>query len=221
MKTMLCPGGEAAQDGEDLLGLLWRQDRRRLVQHQDRGFAVERLEDLDPLLPADRQRADLGVRIDLEAEPPAELDDPPARLLAVEEDRVRHRLVAEEDVLGDRQHRHEHEVLVDHADPSGDRVGGPADLTGLAVEQDLALVWRGEPVQDVHQRRLAGAVLAEQGVDLAGRTSRSMLSFATTPGIALGDAAHLERRRADDLVSMSSSASRCSVMAWKGERAGR
>ncbi len=38
-----------------------------------RALAIERLEDLDALLPADRQRADLGVGIDLEAELLAEL----------------------------------------------------------------------------------------------------------------------------------------------------
>ena len=44
-----------------------------------------------------------------------------------------------------------------------------ADLstTGFAVEQDLALVRPVEAVEDVHQRRLAGAVLAEQRVHLA------------------------------------------------------
>ena len=52
--------------------------------------------------------------------------------------------------------------------PRVDGVGGPGDLDGLAVEQDLALVGLGEPVEDVHQRGLAGAVLAQQRVDLAG-----------------------------------------------------
>ena len=60
-------------------------------------------------------------------------------------------------------------MLVDHADAAGDRIGRAGRcVTGSAVEQDLALVGRGQPVEDVHQGRLAGAVLAEQGVDLAG-----------------------------------------------------
>ena len=95
-------GGEAPEDREDLLGLLGRQDGGRLVEDEDPRVPVERLEDLDALLPADRERADLGVRVDLEAEPPAELDDPAARLPAVEEDPVGHRLLAEEDVVGRR-----------------------------------------------------------------------------------------------------------------------
>ncbi len=46
--------GQPTQDREDLLGLLGRQHGRRLVEDEDPGVAVERLQDLDPLLPADR-----------------------------------------------------------------------------------------------------------------------------------------------------------------------
>ena len=106
MKMMLWPSlGEAAEDREDLLRLLRREDGRRLVEDEDPRLAVERLEDLDPLLPADRERADLDLGVDLEAEPLAELDDPAMGLRPVEEDRIGHRLRAEEDVLGDDQHR--------------------------------------------------------------------------------------------------------------------
>ena len=45
---------------------------------------------------------------------------------------------------------------------------GPRIATRCAVDADLALVRRIEPGGDVHQRGLAGAVLAEQRVDLAG-----------------------------------------------------
>ena len=41
------------------------------------------------------------------------------------------------------------------------------NATGLPLQQDLALVGLVEPVEDVHQRRLAGAVLAEERVHLA------------------------------------------------------
>ena len=44
---------------------------------------------------------------------------------------------------------------------------GEPNATGRAVEQDLAGVGPVQPGEDVHQRALAGAVLAEQGVDLA------------------------------------------------------
>ncbi len=185
-------GRQPAQDLEDLLGLLRCQDRGRLVEHEDSRIAVEGLEDLDPLLPADGQRADLGVGIDLEAEAFAELPDPAARFLSVEEDRVGHRLVAEEDVLGDGEDRDQHEVLVDHVDPASDRVRRTGDVDRFAVEQDLPLVRPGKAVQDVHQGRLAGAVLAEQGVDLTGLDVEVDRVVRDHARIALRDAAHLE-----------------------------
>ena len=51
--------------------------------------------------------------------------------------------------------------------PWADGISGTADLHRLAIDQDLARVGHGEAVEDVHQRRLAGAVLAKQRMDLA------------------------------------------------------
>jgi hypothetical protein len=42
------------------------------------------------------------------------------------------------------------------------------ELHGFAEERDLAFVRPVEAGEDVRQRRLAGAVLSEQSVDLAG-----------------------------------------------------
>ena len=117
-------GGEAAQDREDLLRLLGRQHGRGLVEDEDPGFAIERLEDLDTLLPADRQRPDLGVGVDVEPEPLAKLDDPArgppfrSRKIGLAIVSSPRRMLSATD-----QHRHEHEVLVDHADATGDGVG--------------------------------------------------------------------------------------------------
>ena len=55
-------------DLEQLPRLLRRQHRRRLVEDQDVGAAVERLQDLDALLLADRDVVDPRVRVDREAE---------------------------------------------------------------------------------------------------------------------------------------------------------
>ena len=66
------------------------------------------------------------------------------------------------------------------------------DAHGLAVDQDLALVRVVEPVQDVHQRRLAGAVLAEQRVHLAAPEIEVDVVVGDDAGKALGDPAKLE-----------------------------
>ena len=51
--------------------------------------------------------------------------------------------------------------------PSLCAIGRGGDRDGLAVEADLAAVGAQDAIDDVHQRRLAGAVLAGEGVDLA------------------------------------------------------
>ena len=186
--------GQAPQDGEDLLGLLWREDGGRLVEHEDARIPVEGLEDLDALLPADGERADLRFRVDLEPEPPAELHDPPVGLLAVEEDPVGHRLLAEEDVVGHAQDGDEHEMLVDHVDPARDRVGRAGDPDGGAVQQDLALVRPRQAIEDVHERRLARPILAEEGMDLARADLEVDPIVRDHARVALRDPAHLERR---------------------------
>jgi hypothetical protein len=150
-----------------IVRLLRRQHRGRLVEDQDVGAAVERLQDLGALLLPDRDVLDERVRVDREVEALRELPDALRRLVEVEENPGPLRLGGEDDVLGDRHHRDQHEVLVHHPDPVVDRLARRVDPHRLALDQDLALVGVVEPVEDVHQRRLAGAVLAEERVDLA------------------------------------------------------
>ena len=62
----------------------------------------------------------------------------------------------------------EQEVLVHHADPGVQRLARRAEAHWLSVQLDLALVRTIEARQDVRERRLACAVLAEQRMHLAG-----------------------------------------------------
>jgi hypothetical protein len=55
------------EEAKQRVRLRRRQHRRRLVEDQDLGAAPERLDDLDPLLQPDREVADAGVRVDVEA----------------------------------------------------------------------------------------------------------------------------------------------------------
>ena len=87
-----------AQHLEQLIGFGRRQHRRRLVEHQDFRAADQRLQDLDPLLQADRQFADDRVGIDLEAIFAPEFAEPLAdRAGALGEQRAA--LGAEHDIL--------------------------------------------------------------------------------------------------------------------------
>ena len=58
-------------------------------------------------------------------------------------------------------------MLVDHADPCSDRLGGVAEDALRTVDEDRARVWAIEAREDVHEGRLAGAVLTEQAEHLA------------------------------------------------------
>ena len=158
---------DGPQRAEQRVDLLRREVRRRLVEHKDLGSAVEGLEDLHPLAQADRQVRHTRPGVDRQAEPLGELGDAGRRLLEVDRRPGRQR-GAEHDVLGHRVGVHLEEVLVDHADPVGDGVPRVADLHWGAVEHHGPAVRPVQPVEHVHQRRLAGAVAAEEAVHLAG-----------------------------------------------------
>ena len=115
-------GREAAQHGQKLVHLLRGQHGRGLVEDQDLGAPIERLEDLDPLLLADRQAVDARVRIDREAMAPRELGDTRRHRPAILEQRRARRGLPEHQVLGDGERRHQHEVLMHHAEPMADGV---------------------------------------------------------------------------------------------------
>ncbi len=76
-------------------------------------------------------------------------------------------LVAEEDVLGDRQTVDDVELLIHRRDPEIDRGLRIADRDRFAVPDQFSLVGWVDAREDLDERRLAGAVLAEQAMHLA------------------------------------------------------
>ena len=67
IRTMVFPSRlQPGEDAEEVVRLGGRQHARGLVEDQDVGLAVERLQDLHPLLVADRKRPRSGVGIDVE-----------------------------------------------------------------------------------------------------------------------------------------------------------
>ena len=86
-------------------------------------------------------------------------------------------------------------MLVHHADPAADGVVRPVDLDQPAVEEDLTLVRHRHAVEDVHQGGLAGTVLTQQCVDLAGSHIERDVVVGDDSRVALRDPAHLEQRR--------------------------
>ena len=105
------------------VGLLRREHGRRLVEDQDARLAVERLQDLDALLLAERELPDARARVDGDPVALAELGDAPLDAPRVHDELpALAAVVAEDHVLGDGERRHEPEVLVHHADAGVERV---------------------------------------------------------------------------------------------------
>jgi hypothetical protein len=84
-------------------------------------------------------------------------------------------------------------VLEGHGNAELCGLDGIADDDGAVAEPDLAPVRRNEADEDLHQRGLAGAVLAEQPVDLADPDRQVDLVAGDDLAVALADLQHLER----------------------------
>ena len=131
-----------------------------------RGLAVERLGDLHELAVAHAERADGLVRADGPPERGQQLLGRGA-LRRVVDPPAADDLVAEEDVVRHREVRHQAEVLVDDGAAGGD--GGLRREEGLlhVPDADAARVGHEGAGEAADERRLAGAVGTQQGVDLA------------------------------------------------------
>ena len=186
-------GAQPAEHPEKLVRLLRRQHRRRLVQNQDICLAIERLEDLHPLLQTDGQVFHRYIQGRLEAVIPAQpFQFRPSPVQAAGQPRPA--LDSENDVFQHGEILHQHEMLVDHADAGGDRLVGAPQVDRPPVNPDLARVRGMKSVDDVHQRRLPGSVLANQAVHRARGDRKGHSPIGVDHTKAFVDSAQLKRR---------------------------
>ena len=83
-------------------------------------------------------------------------------------------------------------MLVDHADAGVDGIAWRGEMTGLPLTKIVPASGLYMPGQHVHQRALAGAVLAQQRVDLARAQIKIDVVVGEHAGESLDDAAHLD-----------------------------
>ena len=159
-------GAKPADELEEPLHLGVAERRGRLVENEDARLVAHRLRDLDHLPQVEREARDWSVDVDVrDTQTRERLARERPRACAREKPSPQ-REVAQDDVVHHRQLRHEREFLVDDADP-----GVPRRLRRLederpALDEHLARVRAHEPGDHLHERALAGAVLAEQGMHL-------------------------------------------------------
>ena len=94
----------------------------------------------------------------------------------------------------DRQRLEQREVLEHHADAETLRLARAGHRDPLAVPHDLAGIGRRHAVDDLHQRALAGAVLAQQRVDLVALDRERDAVIGQHAGVLLGDPGHPQQR---------------------------
>ena len=168
MKTIAMPWlAQLAHHAEELFGLVRVEARRRLVEDEDpRRRDVKRPADRRHLLDRDRIGAQGLRHVDLDVEVVEDPGGPAVHRPPIDPTPAPRR-APDQDVLGHRKVRAEIDLLVDGADPDGLGVLGGSDVDVLPVEGDGAGIRPLDAGQDLDQRGLAGAVLADEGVDLA------------------------------------------------------
>jgi hypothetical protein len=184
---------QAAADLQQRADLARRQHRRRLVEHQELRSVEQTAQHLDALPLTDREILDRTVEVDLEAV-----------LFGQHAHALRHLRVLEgaparppEQHVLERAHvADQREVLVDHGHSRLQRVARTERQKLPAIEHQVSVVGLMHAEHDVAQRALAGAVLAEQAMHLAGVHVERHLFQRRPPAEALGDAVQREHRTA-------------------------
>ena len=167
-------------------------DSAEVVHDEDSGVERHRLGDLHELLLADPEVFDQHVRPDPRTQPVEEFARPLLLLLVVDVKCAVGDLASREDVLGDGQIAKQVELLEHHADAALHRFAGGAERHLLTFQQDAAMRRLLNTGDDLHQCRLAGAVLAHQNVDRAAPDLEIRAFDGDRPEIDLRDVLKLE-----------------------------
>ena len=173
---------DVAQRGEQSLDRLRRQHRRRLVHDEELRLLQQAAHDFHTLALANRHRVHVARRVERQSIGRRHVAHPRGQC-GVDT----HAVERERDVVDDAQCLEQREMLEHHADAElararrigdDDRPPFPADRSGIGMR---------DAVDDLHQRRLAGAVLAEHGVDLARHDGQADAIVGLNSWIPLAD----------------------------------
>ncbi|OWK19569.1 hypothetical protein AJ88_40210 [Mesorhizobium amorphae CCBAU 01583] len=184
--------GKADDDLGQALEFARRQARCRLVHGDDPGAIEQRAGDLDNLPLRHLQAAERGCRIDRWVEGGKGFSGAAFLLAPGDKDAAAGQRMAEKHVLGDAEARHLLQFLMDHGDTGGARRDRVVQRHWLAVDQHASRCRPVDPRQDAQQRRLAGAVLAKQAMDLAGADREGHVVEGPHGRKQLGDTCELQ-----------------------------
>ena len=178
-------------DLHQLVDLLRRQHGGRLVENQYLVVAVEHFQDLHTLLHTHGDVLDKGVGVNLQAVFLAERQYLCAGLLFLDKAHFRG-LRTQNDVVQHREHVHQLEMLMNHANAKRRRYIGVGDLHFFAVLADLAGLRLIQAKEHRHQRGFSRTVFAQKRVDLAALELQRNVVIGLDAGKLLGDVKHLD-----------------------------
>ncbi len=180
------------------LDLVAGQGRGRLIHDDQLCLGGQRFGDLHLLALRHGQPAHQGVRRDLGPDAVEQLLGFPLHEAVVDHPQPAHEPAAvhdaaQEDVLVDALVEGQVQLLVDGADAHRlSLVGGEQSRLFALVDEAAAAVGLVDAAHDLHQRRFAGAVLADQADDLAPRDVEIDVVQGAHAREGLGDVLHAQ-----------------------------
>ena len=102
---------------------------------------------------------------------------------------------AQHHVLGHGEGGYESELLMDHPHTRRQCIGGTGEHLAFTEETNFALLRAVDAGKDVHQRRLACAVLAKDSVDAAPLDSEFSTGIGDNAGEPFGDSCEFYSKR--------------------------
>ena len=188
---------EVADDREQAVAGGDVERRGRLVEDQDLRVAHERAHDAARLTVGERELLDGHVRGRRRGRAARRASACARAAFSRARDARAPRAVgAEPDVVEHRAGLGDEDLLEDRDDAAALRLARRPDRRDeLAVELDLAGVRGVDAAEDLDQRRLAGAVLADERVDLAGAQLEGGVADRLGRAERLGDVGDAQERR--------------------------
>ena len=175
--------------GKEPAHLVGGQARGRFVEDEDLGLGRERAGDRHQRLFGAAEILDAGVGIDVGAKRVERARGAAARRVLIDQAEAARKAERQADVLGHRHPVDQAEILMDEGDrQAAQRVSGVD-----AAKADGAGVERVDAGQNLDQRRLARAVLAEERENFAGVEGHADVGQRLSAAEALEDAAHLQQ----------------------------
>ena len=158
---------QVADDLEQQARFLLGQRRRRLIHDEHFGIERKRLGDFHHLALRNGKSAHQRIRMNIDAEAIETAFGIGTQFLAIDQ-KTFSRFARKIDVFGNAQMRNEIEFLVNDGDAGGFRFERRGILDLVALMQHRTAGRLIDAADDLHQRRLAGTVLAADGVNFAG-----------------------------------------------------